>query len=861
MSSSESTELKPQTTMRSMEEEMRKSYLDYSMSVIVGRALPDIRDGLKPVHRRVLYAMSELGNSYNRPYKKSARIVGDVIGKYHPHGDQAVYDTIVRMAQDFSMRYVLVDGQGNFGSVDGDSAAAMRYTEIRMAKLASELMSDIDKETVDFGPNYDDSLVEPTVLPARYPNLLVNGSSGIAVGMATNIPPHNLKEVIDTVILLIEKSDITVADILRTMPGPDFPTGATICGRADILSYYETGRGIVKMRAKTHFEVHAKTGKNMIVIDEIPYQVNKAKLIEAIADLVKDKRIEGISDVRDESDRQGMRVVVDLKRDALGEIVLNQLFKQTSLQTSFGVINLAIVNGQPKVLPIKDMLNYFIRFRREVVTRRSQYELKHARARFNILLGLLCALDNIDRMIALIRGSKDTEEARQSLLNEVFKTPGSFTELLNLKEAHIEQAVQAQQMQLNATQVQAILDMRLQRLTGLEREKLIDEVLSVRDLIAHLQSILSSDDLLMRVIVDELKGIRDTYGDERKTDIISEAGDISIEDLLADTEVVVSLTQDGYIKRNPVEIYRAQNRGGKGKLGITTKEEDFLSSIFVTTNHSYLLIFTNLGKLHWLKVHEIPDAGRVARGKALVNLIQLEPSEKVQAILPVRRFTENNFIVTATAMGIVKKTDLMLFSNPRASGIIACKIEDGDSLVTARMTDGCQDLIMVSKHGMAIRFNESDVRPTGRGTIGVWGINLESNDRVVALETFDPQLTNKTLLTVCENGFGKRTELGEYRGQSRGGKGVIAIKTSDRNGCVVDAIVVDQQDELMMSTNQGTMIRIRAQNVSIVSRNTQGVTLISLDANERVASIARIQEKDDPETTKEPSESDPTASS
>jgi DNA gyrase subunit A len=823
-----------------MEDEMRQSYLDYAMSVIVGRALPDVRDGLKPVHRRVLFAMNELGNAYNRAYKKSARVVGDVIGKYHPHGDSAVYETIVRMAQDFSLRYPLVDGQGNFGSIDGDAAAAMRYTEVRMAKLASELLADLDKETVDFGPNYDDSLEEPLVMPSKFPNLVVNGSAGIAVGMATNIPPHNLRETIDACIAIMERGHLSTQELMQIMQGPDFPTGASILGRVEIFNYFETGRGIVRVRAKAHFETHPKTERTSIVVDEIPYQVNKAKLIEAIADLVRDKRLEGISDLRDESDRDGMRIVIDLKRDAVPEVVQNQLFKHTALETSFGVILLAIVAGQPRVLSMVEMLHHFIQHRREVVTRRSRYELRKARERFNILLGLLCALDNIDRIISIIRGSPNVDAAKEQLLSERFQNTKSLDVLKQIIDPNIEAALKNGFTMLNEPQVQAILDMRLQRLVGLERDKILAEAQEVRDAIAFLLEILGSDTRLMQVIKEELVAIREEYGDERKTTIEIDTRDMSIEDLIADEEVVVTVTHGGYIKRSSTNLYRAQKRGGRGKSGITTKEEDYVENIFVTTTHSHILVFTNKGKLYTLRVHELPEGGLNTRGKPIVNMVQIEAGEKVQSLLPLRKFEEGKFVFTATRNGLVKKTDLMAFANTRVNGIIAVTIEEGDYLIGTMITDGKNDLMLATQQGMAIRFNEEQVRPTGRGAIGVKGISLEDGDQLVSMDLVRPDASS--LLTVCQNGYGKRTDNGEYRDQKRGGKGLITIKTNERNGLVVTALTVMDKEELMISTDQGTMIRLKVSDISVIGRNTQGVRLINVQEGEKVTSVARIDE-------------------
>ncbi|MDY0184924.1 MAG: DNA gyrase subunit A [Desulfuromonadaceae bacterium] len=802
-------------TSINIETEMRKSYMDYAMSVIIGRALPDIRDGLKPVHRRVLFAMHELGNEYNKPYKKSARVVGDVIGKYHPHGDSAVYDTIVRMAQDFSMRHPLVDGQGNFGSVDGDSAAAMRYTEVRMSKLSYELLTDLDKETVDFSPNYDESLHEPVVLPCKFPNLLVNGSEGIAVGMATKIPPHNLGEVIDGLIALIDDPTLGFDELIEKIPGPDFPTGAFILGRDDIHEAYRTGRGIIQMRAKALVEIDSRTGRESIIINEIPYQVNKAKLIEKIADLVKEKKIEGISDLRDESDRDGMRIVIELKRDTYAAVILNQLYKMTALQTSFGIILLAIVEGQPKILNLREILDYFIEHRKTIVTRRCVFELKKAEARAHILEGLKKALENMDEIIQIIKGSDTSATAKVRLIERF-----SFSDI----------------------QAQAILDMRLHRLTGLEREKIIAEYNEIIARIARLKEILGSDVEILKIIRTELMEVKDGFANARRTEIIARTRDLSVEDLIVEEDMVVTVTHSGYIKRNAVSLYRAQRRGGKGRTGIKPKEEDFVEHLFVASTHSYILIFIDSGKVYWLKVHEVPQGGHAARGKAIVNLLQLEQGERIMTILPVKEFVENKYIIACTRKGVVKKTELMAYSNPRQGGIIAMTIDEGDALVATRITDGEMDILLASEHGKSIRFAETDVRPMGRTARGVRGMQLVGEDRIIGMQVVT-DATSATLVTVTENGYGKRTNIDEYRAQTRGGKGVITIKTSARNGCVVDIKLVGAEEDLMFITDKGKILRTSVDALSVIGRNTQGVRLMVLDKEERIGAVATLAEK------------------
>jgi DNA gyrase subunit A len=787
-----------------------------------------VRDGLKPVHRRVLFAMSELGNEWNKPYKKSARVVGDVIGKYHPHGDTAAYDTIVRMAQSFSLRYPLVDGQGNFGSVDGDSAAAMRYTEVRMSRLAHELLADIDKETVDFGPNYDDSLQEPLVLPCKFPNLLVNGSEGIAVGMATKIPPHNLREVIDGLIAVIDDPTLDYEELIKRIPGPDFPTGAFILGREGIREAYRSGRGIVQMRARALVEKDRRTGKESIVVSEIPFQVNKARLIEKIADLVKEKKIEGIADLRDESDRDGMRIVIELKKETIPQVILNQLYKMTQMQSSFGIIMLAIVSGQPRVLTLREVLDRFIEHRKEIVIRRCIFELKKAEARAHILEGLKIALENLDEVIQIIKTSANPAEAKVRLMGRF-----AFSEL----------------------QAQAILDMRLHRLTGLERDKIIAEYNDIIALIKRLKEILASEVEILNIIKTELLEIKERFGDARRTEIIEKTGELSLEDLIVEEDMVVTVSHGGYIKRNAVSLYRAQRRGGKGKTGMRPKEEDFVERLFIASTHSYIMVFTDLGKVYWLKVHEIPQGGRASRGKAIVNLLQLASGEKVTTILPVKEFVDGKFIITATQQGTVKKTELMAYANPRAGGIIALTIDEGDRLIAARLTDGTTDILLASRSGKSIRFPEGDVRSMGRTARGVRGMLLEEDDRVIGMETVT-DATAATLVTVTENGYGKRTALDEYRVQSRGGKGIITIKTSERNGKVVDIKLVDEDDDLMFITDRGKVLRTGVAHLSVIGRNTQGVRLMVLEAGERIVAVAKLAEKDEEHGDSEAEEED-----
>jgi DNA gyrase subunit A len=818
-----------------IEDEMKRSYMDYAMSVIIGRALPDVRDGLKPAHRRVLYAMRAMGLSSGRPYRKCAKIVGEVIGNFHPHGDAPAYDTLVRLAQDFNMRYLLVDGQGNFGSVDGDPPAAYRYTEARLEKLAEEMMGDLDKETVDFVPNFDETTEEPTVLPTTFPNLLVNGSTGIAVGMATNIPPHNMGEVIDGVIALIENRgqsrETRLKSVLRTIPGPDFPTGGFIVGRHGIFSAYTTGRGSITLRAKAMTEESKKGDKVAIVITEIPFQVNKKRLLENIADLVREKTIEGISDLRDESDRDGMRIVIELKRAEVPEVILNNLYKHTQLQTTFGIIMLAIVGGRPKVLPLVEIVDHFIEFRREVVRRRTEFELRKAEARAHILEGLRIALDHLDEVIKLIRGSKSPAEAREGLMTR---------------------------FALSLLQSQAILDMQLQRLTGLERQKILDELAELLKVIERLRAILSSEELLMGVVLSELRAIRENYSDARRTVIVEESGEFRIEDLIADEDMAITVTNTGYIKRTAISTYRMQRRGGKGRIGMRTREEDFVSHLFIASTHAYIMIFSDRGRAYWLKVHEIPDVGPGGKGKAIANLVSMEPGEKIAALLTVREFPEQEdqqFVIMGTCRGVVKKTDLSLFRNPRAGGIIAMGIEEGDSVIAVELSDGREQVFLGTRAGMAIRFPETDVRPMGRTAYGVRGISLREDDEVVAMEVVRE---GGTLLTVAQNGYGKRTELDEYRLQTRGGVGIINIQTSDRNGKVVGIAYVREDDELMIISQQGMIIRMRAGDVRSIGRATQGVRLIGMEEGDEVVAIAKLAEKeDDPDAPAQPGEPAP----
>jgi len=828
-----------------LEDEMRKSYLDYAMSVIVGRALPDVRDGLKPVHRRVLYAMRELGNDWNKAYKKSARVVGDVIGKYHPHGDASVYDAIVRMAQPFSMRYLLVDGQGNFGSVDGDPPAAMRYTEVRMSKIAQELLADIDKETVDFVPNYDESESEPSVLPTRVPNLLVNGSSGIAVGMATNIPPHNLGEIVSACIALIEKPDITLAELMQIVPGPDFPTAGFINGAQEIVSAYKTGRGRLHVRARTHFEEVGKTDRQAIIITELPYQVNKARLIERIADLVREKLIEGIASdgLRDESDKDGMRVVIELKRGEVPEILLNNLFAQTPMETVFGVNMVALVDGQPRLLSLKEMLDAFLRHRREIVTRRTVYELRKARERGHILEGLAIALANIDEIIAAIKASASPAEAKIALTSRAWRT-GAVPEMLARAGAISTRpdgevtplGISADGYRLTEHQAQAILEMRLNRLTGLEQEKIVTEFQELLVQIRDLNDILARPERLMAVIRAELEMIRENFADKRRTEIITNHEDLTIEDLITPEDVVVTLSHGGYAKAQPVSAYQAQRRGGRGKAATTVKDEDFIDKLFVANTHDTLLCFSDHGKLYWLKVYQLPQASRGARGKPIVNLLPLEEGERISAMLSIKEFEEGKFVFMATSFGTVKKTSLALFSRPRASGIIAVDLEAGDKLVGAAVTDGTRDILLFTTGGKAIRFVEDEVRPMGREAAGVRGVRVADDQRVNALIVADQGY----ILTASENGFGKLTPLEDFPRHGRGGQGVIALQVTDRNGRMVGALQVTQDDEIMLMSQNGALVRTPVKDISVVGRNTQGVRLIRLEEGDQLSGLERI---------------------
>jgi DNA gyrase subunit A len=825
-----------------IEDEMKQSYLDYAMSVIVGRALPDVRDGLKPVHRRVLFAMRELGNDYNKPYKKSARVVGDVIGKYHPHGDTAVYDTIVRMAQPFSLRYMLVDGQGNFGSVDGDSAAAMRYTEVRMSKIAHELLADLDKETVDFTANYDESEHEPSILPARIPNLLINGSSGIAVGMATNIPPHNITEVINACLAFIENEDITIQEIMEIIPGPDFPTAAIINGARGIAEAYATGKGRIYLRARTHVEERAKD-KESIIVTELPYQVNKARLLEKIAELVKDKKIDGITGLRDESDKDGMRMVIELRRGEVADVILNNLYQQTQMQNVFGINMVALVDKQPRLLNIKQIISAFIRHRREVVTRRTVYELRKAREKAHIREGLAVALENIDPIIALIKSAKNPAEAKEKLISTPWQ-PGVVTKMLEATGAESSRPDGLSSAcglidglyHFSETQAQAILDMRLHRLTGLEQDKIISEFEELLKVIAELLFILSSADRLMEIIVEELNEIKDQYGDERRTEIISTQEDLSIEDLITEEDVVVTLSHEGYAKSQPITVYSAQRRGGRGKAATSVKDEDFVDKLFVASTHDTILCFSSKGKVYWLKVFEVPQASRTARGRPIINLLPLDKDERINAVLPIREYEEDKFVFFATANGTVKKTSLKEFSRPRASGIIAVDLKDGDKLVGVELTDGNQDVLLCSSSGKAICFSESDVRAMGRSAGGVRGIKLKNGQKVISLIIAH----DGSVLTTTENGYGKRTAMDDYPRHGRGGQGVIAIQTTDRNGSVIGAELVQDDDEMMLITSGGTLVRTRVEEVSVMGRNTQGVRLIRLGESESLSGMARI---------------------
>ena len=844
------SEFAKETLPVSLEDEMKKSYLDYAMSVIVGRALPDVRDGLKPVHRRVLFAMHELSNSFNRPYKKSARIVGDVIGKYHPHGDTAAYDTIVRMAQDFSLRYMLVDGQGNFGSIDGDNAEAMRYTEIRMSKISHELLADIDKDTVNFGPNYDGSENEPLIMPTRIPNLLINGSSGIAVGMATNIPPHNLTEVINGCIQILDNPNISIDELLAFIPGPDFPTAAIIHGNSGIRDGYKTGRGRVVMRAKTHFEEADKGKREVIIIDELPYQVNKKNLLEKIAELVSDKKLEGVSDLRDESDKSGMRVVIELKRGEIPDVVLNNLYKQTQLQDSFGINMVALIDGQPKLLNIRQVLDAFLNHRREVITRRTSFELKKARERGHILEGLAVALENVDEMIKIIKSSQSPADAKKELMAREWKSDVVFS-MLKKDNSELYKpdgllsiyGLQDKIYKLSDVQAQEILQMRLQRLTGLEQDKVVNEYKEIMEVITDLIDILNKPDRVTEIIKEELAEIKENYGDERRSEIVENAEDLSIEDLITPQDMVVTLSHTGYIKAQALDDYRAQKRGGRGKQATATKEDDFIDQMFVANSHDNILCFSSRGQVYWLKVYEVPQGSRVSRGKPIVNLFPLMPGEKINAILTVKEFVDNEYIFMSTAKGTVKKTPLSDFSNPRKSGIIAIKLDNGDHLIGASITKGENDVILVSNNGKAVWFGESDVRSMGRNARGVRGMKLSDDAEVLSLLIAENE--NQSVLVATENGFGKRTQLSEFRRSGRGTQGVKAIQVSDRNGTVVAAKLVGDHDEIMLITTGGVLIRTRVSEIRELGRATQGVTLINLGEDEKLRGLEKVAESDE----------------
>ncbi len=809
-------------TQIAIEDEMRSSYLDYAMSVIVGRALPDVRDGLKPVHRRLLHGMNEMGLVHNRAYRKSAKIVGEIMGNYHPHGDAAIYDSLVRMAQDFSMRYPLVDGQGNFGSVDDDPPAAMRYTEARLSKLAEEMLADIDKETVDFGPNYDESRTEPLVLPAKVPNLLVNGAGGIAVGYATNIPTHNLVEVVDGLDLLLENRDATIADLMKKIPGPDFPTAGYIYGTQGIKDAYTTGRGLLTLRAKAVIEADERTDRERIIVTELPYQVNKARLVERIAELIQERKVEGISDLRDESDREGLRIVIEVKRGDIPLVVLNNLYKHTQLQTTFGVIMLALVRNRPEVLNLKEILEAFLEHRREVVVRRTAYDLRRAEERAHILEGLKIALDHLDAVIALIRRAASPEEARTGLM---------------------------QQFRLTEVQANAILDMKLQRLTLLERNKLIEEYQETLKKMEYLRSVLGSPALVKKLVKDELSALKEEYKDERRTQIITEEAEINVEDLIAEEEVVVTISHAGYIKRNAVSLYRAQRRGGKGRIGMGVKEEDFVETLFTASTHDYLLFFTDAGKVFWLKVHEIPEAGRAAKGKALINLLALGSQEKVTATVPVKEFRDDRFVVMATRQGVIKKMELSALSNPRAGGIIAMTLDQGDKLIGVEITDGQRQILLGTRQGIVIRFKEEELRPMGRSAHGVRGITLEEDNEVIGMETITPDSTT-AILTITEGGYGKRTPVIEYRVQGRGGKGIISVKTTERNGLAVGFLQVRDDDEIMIMTAKGKILRCRVDDIREIGRNTQGVRLLEMEErDDRIVGVARLAENGERDET------------
>ncbi len=837
----------------SLEEEMRKSYLDYAMSVIIGRALPDVRDGLKPVHRRVLFAMHELSNDWNKAYKKSARIVGDVIGKYHPHGDTAVYDTIVRMAQDFSLRYPLVDGQGNFGSVDGDNAAAMRYTEIRMAKIAHELIADLDKETVDFGPNYDGSEHEPLVFPSRFPNLLVNGSSGIAVGMATNIPPHNMSEVVDACLALLKNPDLDIEQLIEYVPAPDFPTGGFIYGVAGVKEGYRTGRGRVIMRGRTHFEDIGKGERQAIIIDELPYQVNKANLLMKIGELVREKRLEGISEIRDESDKSGMRAVIELKRGENADVILNNLYKDTQLQDSFGINMVAIIDGQPSLLNLKEVIDAFLRHRREVVTRRTIFELRKARDRGHILEGLAVALSNVDEIIALIKAAATPADAKRELMARGWRSSLVEDMLSRVSDASRPEGLlpeyglvgkgDSPSYHLSDAQAQAILELRLQRLTGLEQDKIVGEYRDVMDKITDLLDILAKPERVTQIIHDELAAVKGQFGDKRRSEIITHTQDMSMEDLIAPQDVVVTLSHGGYMKSQPLDEYKAQKRGGRGKQAAATKDDDFIDSLFIANTHNYILCFSNRGRVYWLKVYEVPQGSRISRGKPIVNLLPLEAGEKINAVLPISEFVEDKYVFFATTNGTVKKTSLTDFSRPMKRGIIAINLDEDDHLIGVALTDGKHDVMLFSNGGKAVRFDENDVRPTGRASRGVRGMKLAPKQQVISLLVAENE--QQSILTATENGYGKRSPITEYTRHGRGTQGMIAIKTSERNGKVVAATLVDADDEIMLIGTSGVLIRTRVKEIREMGRTAQGVTLMNVEEGEKLAGLSRIAEPEE----------------
>ena len=840
------------STPISITDELRTSFMDYAMSVIISRALPDVRDGLKPVHRRILTTMRDLNLTANRAHRKCAKIAGDVSGNYHPHGESAVYPSLVRMAQDFSLRYPLIDGQGNFGSVDGDPPAAMRYTEARMTRLGEEMLRDINKSTVDYVPNYDETRQEPTVLPSAIPNLLVNGSSGIAVGMATNIPPHNLAEVIEALVLVLEHPDCTLPELMECLPGPDFPTAGFIHGRQGILEAYHTGRGFLRLRGRCDVEVSDRTERESIIVREIPYQLNKTRLLERIAEMVRAKKIEGIADLRDESDRRGMRIVIDLKRDAVSQVVLNQLYANTQLQSTFGIIMLALVDNEPHVLTLKEMLIYFLEHRREVIVRRTQHDLERAREREHVLVGLLIALDHLDAVIELIRNAASPDEARQGLMEGRF----GLLETEAVGQGALDFADDEALPTLSAIQAQAILDLRLQRLTGLERDKILTEHTELREIIQDYEDILANDARLQGIIKDDLLALKEQYGDARRTEIVDAEEEIHLEDLIVEEDMVVTKSHTGYIKRQPVSLYQNQHRGGKGKMAMQTREEDFVEQLFIASTHDYLLFFTNIGKIHWLKVYQLPLASRIAKGKAVVNLLQLQPDERISTVVPIRRFEIDRYLIMATKFGVVKKTSLKAYSNPRQAGIIALNLDDGDELIRVGVTQGDQDIFLGTRKGLAIRFNESDARVIGRTARGVKGLRLAKDDEVIGMEVLSP---DSTILTVSESGYGKRTTESEYRTQSRGGKGLINLRITAKTGPVMGILQVFDEDDVMVMSDQGNLVRLPVGDIRPTGRNTQGVRLINLRADQRLVGAVRIEEdgEDDIDETEDTSEGGP----